>query len=331
MLGGAMTTAPTPSQDRHNTVQASALAADGIPMTALQAYRKAAQRELALDPKCGLSWPLLAGIGRVESDHGRFAGAVLHTDGVSTPHIIGIPLDGHGTARILDTDRGRLDGDRVYDRAVGSMQFIPSTWSGYRVDGNGDGVIDPFNIFDAAAASANYLCKAGGDLTTLAGQTRAVRAYNNSDAYIALVLQLEGAYARGVPGLTVPILPTGSPMPTRRSPVAPANPGPPLGLRSSGSQTPTRPAPRSTSPTAPAMPSPSATKSPPPATVSPGSSDTSCPTATTTPSTSPSTSSGGGATPVSIPPTDSTSPVAPSSSSPASTAASTGPAIFPTC
>lgn len=162
-----------PPIDPHDTIQAAVLASDGIPTTALQAYKAAAQRERTVSPACGLTWPLLAGIGRVESDHGRFAGAVLHTDGVSTPHIIGIPLNGNGTARITDTDHGRLDGDLAFDRAVGPMQFIPSTWAGYGVDGNGDGAIDPFNLFDAAAAAAHYLCVAGGDLTTLAGQVRA--------------------------------------------------------------------------------------------------------------------------------------------------------------
>ena len=46
------------------------------------------------------------------------------------------------------------------------MQFIPSTWMIYGADGNGDGIKDPFNIFDAALAAANYLCDAGGDLST---------------------------------------------------------------------------------------------------------------------------------------------------------------------
>src|SRR5437764_60980 len=83
-----------------------------------------------------------------------FAGAVLHSDGLSTPRVIGIALNGNGTALIRDTDGGRLDGDTVYDRAVGPMQFIPSTWAGWSVDANGDGRADPFNIFDAAAAAA---------------------------------------------------------------------------------------------------------------------------------------------------------------------------------
>jgi hypothetical protein len=107
----------------------SALASSGLPVSAARAYRRAAEYVAATDPSCGLHWSVLAGIGRVESNHGRFAGAVLGSDGRSRPPVIGIPLDGtHDTALIPDTDRGLLDGDTVYDRAVGAMQFIPSTW-----------------------------------------------------------------------------------------------------------------------------------------------------------------------------------------------------------
>jgi hypothetical protein len=183
---------------------ASLLASSGIPVTALAAYERAAAREAQLAPACGLTWPLLAGIGRVESDHGRFAGAVLHADGISTPPIIGIPLDGHGTALIRDTDGAALDGDAVYDRAVGPMQFIPSTWAGWGVDGNNDGRVDPFNIFDAAAAAADYLCAAGGDLTTAGGQITAILSYNHSYDYVRLVMSLERLYASGA-GIVVPV------------------------------------------------------------------------------------------------------------------------------
>jgi hypothetical protein len=214
-----------------DTAEASQLALDGIPVTALQAYQQAAARERGIDPSCGLSWPLLAGIGRVESDHGRFAGAVLHADGLSTPPIIGIPLNGHGTALIRDTDHGRLDGDTVYDNAVGPMQFIPSTWAGWGVDADHDGVANPFDIFDAAAAAADYLCAAGGNLATYAGQVRAVRSYNDSDAYITLVLAVEHDYAAGA-GVVVPVAPgTGAPGIGKHHgsgpPLPPVNPGPP--------------------------------------------------------------------------------------------------------
>jgi membrane-bound lytic murein transglycosylase B len=281
----------------------SALAADGIPATALLAYRQAAEREQSRTPDCGLSWPLLAAIGRVESDHGRFAGAVLHTDGLSSPPVIGIPLDGHGTALIRDTDGGRLDGDRTYDRAVGPMQFIPSTWAGYGVDADRDGTANPFDIFDAAAAAADYLCAAGGDLTTLDGQRRAVLAYNHSDAYLATVLSLETVYARGVPGLTVPVLP-GDPGPIPPPTAPPVNPGRPPALH----PTPGPSAAPSTSPSRSASTSASPTGS------GSGSGKTTCPPDTATPTSSAPTSS----PPASSPPASSP----PASSAPGSSGSS---------
>src|SRR5215217_8885803 len=50
---------------------------DGIPVAALRAYQTAAATVAIKDPTCGLDWALLAGIGRVESDHGRYGGSVL--------------------------------------------------------------------------------------------------------------------------------------------------------------------------------------------------------------------------------------------------------------
>lgn len=207
----------------------NSLAADGIPTVALDAYRRAAAESVTKYPGCGLPWPLLAAIGRVESDHGRFANSQIYANGTTAPRIVGIPLNGVGTALIRDTDGGRLDGDKVYDRAVGPMQFIPSTWAHWGVDGNGDGVIDPSNIYDAATAAANYLCAAGGNLQTAAGQIRAVLTYNDSDAYLSTVLALEKVYAAGAPGVSVPVTgPHPAPAPGEKPTLPPVDPGPPL-------------------------------------------------------------------------------------------------------
>src|SRR5450631_4676117 len=174
----------------------------GIPVRALEGYRQAARLINAADPSCHLDWPLVGAIGRVESNHARFGGNQLDSAGVAQPGIIGIPLDGsNGTARITDTDHGLLDRDTTYDRAVGPMQFIPSTWRFAGVDANGDGVKDPQNMADAATATAVYLCSGGGDLTNPAGLRSAILRYNASDSYASMVTAIADAYRHGVRAL----------------------------------------------------------------------------------------------------------------------------------
>ena len=181
------------------TVQAARATAvvvgSDLTLVALDAYLRAAMDVGAAMPGCRPPWWLLAGIGRVESGHGTFSTSVLDAAGTSRPSIIGIPLNGgNSTAVITDTDGGRLDGDTTHDRAVGPMQFIPSTWARYAADGNRDGIADPQNLYDAAHAAATYLCTAGGDLSTAPGIRRAIHAYNHSDAYVAKVLDFTTDY-----------------------------------------------------------------------------------------------------------------------------------------
>ena len=146
-------------------------AANGIPTAAVAAYQRAETVINAADTTCRLPWELIAAIGRVESDHGRVGGSHLDSSGLASPPIFGIPLDGsRGTTTITDTDAGALDGDTEYDRAVGPMQFIPSTWSVVGVDSDGDGQRNPQDIDDAALATAVYLCSGTDDLSTDAGR-----------------------------------------------------------------------------------------------------------------------------------------------------------------
>jgi membrane-bound lytic murein transglycosylase B len=176
----------------------SQASANGIPAAALGAYQRAAQVISAADKSCRLDWTLIAAIGRVESDHGRYGNNTLNDSGVSRPGIFGIPLDGsNGTAEIQDTDAGQIDDDPVFDRAVGPMQFIPSTWSVVGVDGDGDGVRNPQDIDDAALATAVYLCSGDEDLSTTAGQREAIYRYNHSKQYVDLVLAIMRAYTDG--------------------------------------------------------------------------------------------------------------------------------------
>jgi len=170
----------------------------GIPAAALSAYQRGAQIIDAADPTCNVGWELLAAIGRVESDHGQYGGNTLGSDGVSTPGIYGPELNGqNGTQAVMDTDGGQLDNDTVYDRAVGPMQFIPSTWSSVKVDADGDGQRNPQDIDDASLATGVYLCSGTDDLSSRAGQEAAVYRYNHSRDYVDLVLRIMEAYSQG--------------------------------------------------------------------------------------------------------------------------------------
>ena len=180
----------------------------GIPSAALSAYQRAETVINAADKSCNLTWQLIAAIGRVESNHGRANGNVLDDNGLATPGIYGVALNGSNkTSEILDTDAGQYDNDMAYDRAVGPMQFIPSTWSVVGVDADGDGVRNPQDIDDAALGTAVYLCSGNDDLGTAAGRQAAVYRYNHSQSYVDLVLSIMEAYTLGdftsVPNSTV--------------------------------------------------------------------------------------------------------------------------------
>lgn len=175
----------------------STLSTNGIPSAAIYAYRRAETLLSKADESCKLPWNLVAAIGRVESNHGRSNGNALSADGLAQPGIFGPPLNGEGVAKISDSDKGSLDNDTVFDRAVGPMQFIPGTWSRVGVDSDNDGKKNPQDIDDAATAAGIYLCSGSEDLSTDDGTATAVKRYNRSDSYVALVMKISEAYANG--------------------------------------------------------------------------------------------------------------------------------------
>ncbi len=157
----------------------------------LAAYMSAAS---AVPASCHLPMTLLAAIGQVES--GNLAGRSLDADHRVVPPVLGPVLNGQGFSAIHDTDDGVFDGDKVWDRAVGPMQFIPGTWVRFGADLDGDGERNPQDVEDAAGAAAAYLCYGGRDLATTEGLRAAVLSYNHSNTYVDLVLAWKATYDR---------------------------------------------------------------------------------------------------------------------------------------
>ncbi|MFF6979253.1 lytic transglycosylase domain-containing protein [Streptomyces sp. NPDC008343] len=238
----------------------------GIPATVLDAYKRAQAALQQAKPGCNLPWELLAAIGKVESGQAR--GGRVNADGTTISPILGPQLNGNGFANISDTDNGAYDGDSSYDRAVGPMQFIPSTWEWAGRDGNDDGKKDPNNIYDAALAAGHYLCRFGWDLSTQGDLDRAILSYNNSRDYLNLVMRWLEYYRKGtheIPDGTgtlpsdrsddtadanpTPTTPTSPAEPSKPSPPGSAKPGGDGGGSSSPEPKPPTTTPPPTAPT----------------------------------------------------------------------------------
>lgn len=176
-----------------------------IPARALEAYGRTEMWLRSESPRCRLAWTTLAGIGRAESRHGGFSGSRIDDKGDMTRPVFGPALDGApGLRKIGDTDRGKLDGDTKWDRAVGPMQFLPETWLKWRARASRDGdPPDPQNIDDAALTAGRFLCGEGDDVATREGWWRAVMRYNDSVAYTQDVFSGAEAYALASDATTV--------------------------------------------------------------------------------------------------------------------------------
>jgi hypothetical protein len=133
-----------------------------IPPSYLRRYRSAARR------CAGLSWSVLAAVGKVESDHGR----------------------------------ARLPGVRSGWNAAGAagpMQFgigrgrAGNAWARYGGDFDRDGHASVYDPGDAIPAAARYLCAYGAARRL----DRALYAYNRSWAYVAKVRRLARRYVAG--------------------------------------------------------------------------------------------------------------------------------------
>ena len=127
---------------------------EGIADDTMQLYVRAART-------CNMSWQILAGVGRVETNHGT------------------------------SNAPGVKDGEN-FAGAKGPMQFMQATWNKYGLDANHDGNADIYNSTDAIYSAASYLCANGAGSPD--GVDNALFHYNHSAAYVQLVKETAASY-----------------------------------------------------------------------------------------------------------------------------------------
>jgi membrane-bound lytic murein transglycosylase B len=202
-----------------------------IPAMALNAYRNAESMMASAYPACGISWNLLAGIGRIESMHANGGATDVH--GTPIQPIYGPALDGTlaGNEVIVQSvQAGRV----TFARAMGPMQFLPGTWARYASDGDGDGKADVQNLYDSTLAAARYLCSGGLNLRDPSQVMAAILRYNNSMAYAQNVLGWAAAYATGVVPVNLPPITGPAPIGDAHLDANPEGLGPGLPLNAAG-------------------------------------------------------------------------------------------------
>lgn len=165
----------------------SEFALEDIPPQLLEHYRTASL-------SCpGLPWTVVAGIGKVESNHGRFGGSTVAENGDVFPPILGPVLDGSlpGTQPVPLAGPSPWHDHPSFDRALGPMQFLTDTFRRFGVDGNRDGIATPHNAIDAIYSAVRFLCGEDGEVTNLRD---AIFKYNRSEVYVNQVLDFASRY-----------------------------------------------------------------------------------------------------------------------------------------
>ena len=147
---------------------------DGIPVVLIDAVNKAVVKSKEKYPQCTMDTALMLGFARTEAGGGL---RTIASNGDMVPRFI------HGgNSSSSENDQGVLDGDPLADHAVGAFGSDPGTWVGYKsvhpninpsdyttwtgygrdADGNGDGIRDPNNVYDAALGAIFQVCANAG-------------------------------------------------------------------------------------------------------------------------------------------------------------------------
>jgi cell wall-associated NlpC family hydrolase len=163
-----------PGRPAGSTTQSavSTAARNSIPANYLVFYKQAGSQY-------GVPWAVLAGIGEVESDHGRSTLPGVHSGS-----------NAFGAAGPMQIGIGGAAGDTWGGVPVhqASLQV-----GGVATDANGDGVASVYEPADAIAGAAKYLIGHG----VQGNVSAAVFAYNHLTSYVQSVLYWAGLYSTG--------------------------------------------------------------------------------------------------------------------------------------
>lgn len=155
----------------------SSEALSDIPGNYLKEYEAAAE-------EYGIDWAVLAAVGKIETDHGRYGGGCASSSA----------------------------------GASGPMQFMPGTWASIGVDGDGDGRPDVCNYKDAIPSAAKYLVDGGAP----EDYQSALFQYNNAQWYVDDVLAQADKYRAAAKQSPVGTERAGSGEPVQDAAVEPA-------------------------------------------------------------------------------------------------------------
>jgi len=148
-----------------------------------------------VEAQFGVNKEILVSLFRVETNLGRDTGKYVVFNSLLTWYVSGNRRASWAEKELisyLTLCRGhQLDPFAIKGSthgAFGLLQFIPSTFQRFAIDGNGDGKIDLFNFEDAMASSANYLQKQGWGKKEKQ-KKRALHAYNADWGYVKTIMK----------------------------------------------------------------------------------------------------------------------------------------------
>ena len=159
-----------------------------------------------VEAQFGVNKEILVSLFRVETNLGRDIGKYVVFNSLLTWYVSGNRRASWAANELISyltlCREHQLDPFEVKGSshgAFGLLQFIPSSFQRFAIDGNGDGKIDLFNFEDAMASSANYLQKQGWGKKEKQ-KKRALHAYNRDWGYVKTVMKysrlIKGAGAR---------------------------------------------------------------------------------------------------------------------------------------